>query len=142
MAFGRAVLALLLIGIAAACSRGDAAPKGRLIGVREKDFALATNVDHVHAGLVTFRVHNAGPSTHEFIVARTSLAADALPLQKGILLVDESSKQIHEVASLPEVRLGATRDLTVSLPPGHYVVFCNHDGHYRGGMYAPLEVTG
>ena len=34
------------------------------------------------------------------------------------------------------MRLGATRDLTLqALTPGHYVLFCNLYGHYRGGMY-------
>jgi uncharacterized cupredoxin-like copper-binding protein len=140
--FGRVVLATLFVGVAAACSRGDAEPKGVVIDVHERDFALTTAVSQVRAGFVTFRVHNTGPSTHEFIVARTDAPADALPLQKNDITVDESSKMLHEVASFGEVRLGATRQLTLNLPAGHYVLFCNFSGHYRGGMHAAVTVTG
>lgn len=133
---------MLLVGIAAACSRGDAAPRGAPVNVRERDFVLTTDAPLVHAGYVTFHVHSAGPSTHEFIVARTDVAADALPLQKNDITVDEHSPRIHEVGSLDEVRLGATRDLTLKLGPGHYVLFCNLSGHYRGGMYSLLTVSG
>jgi uncharacterized cupredoxin-like copper-binding protein len=139
---GRALLAMLLVGIAAACSRGDAAPKGAPVNVHEHDFKLTTDAPLVRAGYVTFHVTNTGPSTHEFIVARTNLAADALPLQKNDITVNEDSSRIHEVDSLGEVRLGTTRDLTLKLPAGHYVMFCNLSGHYRGGMYSMLTVTG
>jgi hypothetical protein len=139
---GRVLLAMLLVGIAAACSRGDAAPKGAPVKVHEHDFALTTDTPVVPVGYVTFEVRNTGPSTHEFIVARTDLSADALPLQKNDITVDEHSSQIHEVGSLSAVRLGTTRDLTLKLPAGHYVLFCNLSGHYRGGMYALLTVAG
>jgi uncharacterized cupredoxin-like copper-binding protein len=132
---------MLLVGIAAACSRGDAAPKGAPVNVREHDFALTTDAQLVRAGYVTFHVRSAGPSTHEFIVARTDVAADALPLHKNDITVDEHSPRLHEVGSLAEVRLGATRNLTLKLPAGHYVMFCNLSGHYRGGMYALLTVA-
>jgi uncharacterized cupredoxin-like copper-binding protein len=133
---------MLLIGIAAACSRGDAAPKGAPVNVREHDFAMTTSTQTVHAGYVTFHVTNTGPSTHEFLVDRTDVAADALPLQKNDITANEDSPRLHEVGSLSEVRLGATRDLTLKLPAGNYVMFCNLSGHYRGGMYAALKVTG
>ena len=133
---------MLLVGIAAACSRGDAAPKGAPVNVKEHDFVLATDAPLVHAGYVTFHVHNNGPSTHEFIVARTDVAADALPIQKNDISVNEDSPRIHEVGSLSEIRLNATRTLTLKLPAGHYVLFCNLSGHYRGGMYTLLTVAG
>jgi len=133
---------MLLVGVAAACSRGDAAPRGTPVDVHEHDFGLTTNAPLVHAGYVTFRVHNTGASTHEFIVARTDVAADALPLQKNDISVNEDSSRIHEVGSLSEIRLNATRNLTLKLPAGNYVLFCNLSGHYRGGMYTLLTVAG
>ncbi len=133
---------MLLIGIAAACSRGDAAPRGAPVNVHEHDFGLTTDAPLVHAGYVTFRVRNTGPSTHEFIVAGTDVAADALPIQKNDITVDEHSPRLHEVGSLGEIRLGATRNLTLKLPAGHYVLYCNLSGNYRGGMYALLTVAG
>jgi len=132
---------MLAIVALAGCSRGDAAPRGQIVNVRQHDFKLAASVDKVHAGLVTFRVHNLGPSTHEFVVVRTDISADGLPLRADRLSVNEAAKALHRVGSLSQIRLGATRDLTLRLKPGTYVLFCNLLGHYRGGMYAALQVT-
>jgi uncharacterized cupredoxin-like copper-binding protein len=137
---GLRVVGALLVVVAAACSRGDATPRGTLVPVRTSDFKLTAGRLAVPAGYVTFRVHNTGASTHELIVTRTDIAADALPLRANGITVDEDSKQLHAAGELGEVRLGATRDLTLNLKPGHYVLFCNLEGHYRGGMYALVEV--
>ena len=135
-------LGLLAVLAAAGCTRGDAAPQGQLVKVHEQDFKLTTKTVLVHTGLVTFRVHNSGPSTHEFNVDRTDIAADALPLRADGLSVNEDSKRLTRVGSMDDVRLGATRDLTLRLTPGHYVLYCNLEGHYLGGMYAILQVAG
>lgn len=135
------VVAALLVAAAAACSRGDAAPRGTLVGVHVSDFKLSTKTSSVPAGYVTFRIRNTGPSTHKFVVDRTDLVADALPLRANGITVNEDSKQLHAAGELGEIRLDSTRDLTLDLKPGHYVLFCNLEGHYRGGMYATLEVT-
>ena len=139
-ALGLVAMVLLAAAGAAGCTRGDAAPRGKVVDVREHDFALTAKVTTVHAGLVTFRVHNSGPSTHEFLVDRTAVAADALPLRANAITVDEGSKLLHPVGSLSQVRLGSTRELTLRLEPGSYVLFCNHEGHYRGGMFVSVEV--
>ena len=137
----RVAATVLLAGaLAAGCSRGDAAPRGKVVDVYERDFALSAEVTTVHSGLVTFRVHNSGPSTHEFLVDRTAIAADALPLRANSITVEEDSKLLHPVGSLSHVRLGATRELTLSLEPGSYVLFCNLEGHYRGGMFVTIRV--
>ncbi len=134
-------LTFMLVAAAAGCTRGNAAVHGRIVQVRERDFALTPNVERVPAGLLTFRVHNAGPSTHEFLIDRTSDAADALPLGTNGMTVNEDSPALIPIASLNAIRLGQTRDLTVRLAPGRYVLFCNLEGHYRGGMYAAIEVV-
>jgi uncharacterized cupredoxin-like copper-binding protein len=139
---GAVAIALLAIGAAAGCSRGDAAPRGTVIKVVTSDFKLATSVEKVHAGLVTFRVHNLGASTHEFVVDRTNLRADALPLRANGISANEDAKQLHAVGEIGDIRLDTTRELTVSLKPGHYAMYCNLSGHYRGGMYADIEATG
>lgn len=36
-------------------------------------------------------------------------------------------------------RTGGALD-TLSLPPGHYELVCNHPGHYRAGVFAELDV--
>jgi uncharacterized cupredoxin-like copper-binding protein len=139
-AIGFVALALLAASAAAGCARGDAAPRGKVVEVHERDFVMTAKVTAVRTGLVTFRVGNSGPSTHEFLVDRTSENADALPLRANDITVNEQSKLLHPVGSLGEIRLGATRELTLRLDPGHYVLFCNLEGHYRGGMFVSFEV--
>ena len=138
---GLRVVAGLCLVVAAACSRGDATPRGTLVNVKLEDFKLTTQRVAVPTGYVTFRIRNAGPSTHEFIVARSELAADALPLRANGITVDEDSKRLHPAGELGDIRLDSTRDLTLKLTPGHYVLYCNLEGHYRGGMFAIVEVT-
>jgi uncharacterized cupredoxin-like copper-binding protein len=135
------LVAVAVAVAAAACSRSDATPLGTLVPVRLQDFKVTTGRLVVPAGYVTFRIKNTGPSTHEFIVVRSDVAADALPLRANGITVDEDAKQLHPAGQLGEIRLNATRDLTLKLAPGHYVLFCNLEGHYRGGMYAMVEVT-
>lgn len=143
----RAASALLGIGLLVAlgmtgCSRGEAAPRGKVVDVQESDFKLTADTVLVHAGLVTFHIHNSGPSTHEFNVDHTDLAADALPLRADGLTVNEDSKRMQNVGGMDDIRMGATRELTLRLSPGHYVMYCNLEGHYLGGMYALLQVAG
>jgi uncharacterized cupredoxin-like copper-binding protein len=140
-ATGRFVLAMLLMALAVGCARGEATPKGALVNVRMDDYKLEPSFETVPAGFVTFRVDNPSPSTHELVVARTSVAADALPLRANGIAVNEDSKKIRAVADVGEIRLNTTHDLTLKLKAGHYVLFCNLEGHYRGGMYATVEVT-
>jgi uncharacterized cupredoxin-like copper-binding protein len=135
-----AALGLLAVVAAAGCSRGDAAPRGTLVDVHEEDFKLTTETVLVPAGLVTFRVHNTGPSTHEFNVDRTGLAADALPLRADGLSANEDSKRLVNIGGMDGIRLDTTRLLTLRLTPGHYVLYCNLEGHYLGGMYAMVQV--
>ena len=106
----------------------------------EHDFRLVASKTVLPPGTVTFHVENHGPSTHEFVVDETFYRADALPLEKSGLQVNEASARLHTADSLGEIRVGTTRDLTMKLTPGHYVMFCNLEGHYLGGMHFAFEV--
>jgi uncharacterized cupredoxin-like copper-binding protein len=122
-------------------SAADSTPRNQ-IDVSMRDFKLKVSRSTVPAGHVVIRVHNHGPSTHEFNVDRTDLASGALPLKADGLTVDENSKQLHRIDSIEELNLGDSGDLELSLKPGHYVVYCNLEGHYLGGMHAEFEVRG
>jgi uncharacterized cupredoxin-like copper-binding protein len=135
-----ALLAIALIASAAGCS-GSSSPKGVRVDIRERDFNMTASTARVPAGWVTFQIHNSGPSTHEFNLDRTAVAPDGLPLQANAEQVNEDSTRLHRIASIGQVRLGSTDDLSVRLTPGRYVIYCNFEGHYLGGMYVGLEVT-
>jgi uncharacterized cupredoxin-like copper-binding protein len=143
MVKSRGLVAILLglVLLAGTGCAGTSSPSGAQVDVGERDFKLTASVDHVPAGWVTFQIHNVGPSTHEFNLDRTTLASDSLPLQPSSLQVSEESPQLHRIVSISQIRLGSTHDLRVRLVPGQYVIYCNLEGHYLGGMHVALAVT-
>jgi uncharacterized cupredoxin-like copper-binding protein len=119
----------------------DSTPRNE-IDVSMRDFKLKVSRSTVPAGHVVIRVHNHGPSTHEINVDRTDLASGALPLKADGLTVDEESKALHRIDSIEQLNLGNTGDLSLNLKPGHYVLYCNLEGHYLGGMHVGFDVRG
>ena len=95
----------------------------------------------MNAGAVTFRVTNTGPETHELILVETALDPSDLPLQTDGITVDEDAPQLRKVTALEGIRLGQSRTVRVNLRPGHYVLFCNLEGHYLGQMHTAIDVT-
>ena len=129
------VFALLL---PAACSAAPQ-PKGQVVDITLSDFHIDSATASVAGGDVVLQVHNGAPATHEFVVVRTNLPADGLPLGLDGLSVNED--WLDAVGELNEVPAGTVGTLPLQLAPGRYVFFCNLDGHYLGGMHAVLEVS-
>jgi uncharacterized cupredoxin-like copper-binding protein len=116
------------------------APSGAgVVNATEKDFAIALDPSTTGSGQVNFEITNDGPSTHEFVVFKTDLAPDALPLNDDGD-VDEEGKGVEHIDEVEDIAAGSTQSLDVSLDPGSYVVICNLPGHYKLGMHTPLTV--
>jgi hypothetical protein len=131
-----AVAALLLMS---ACSAAPSAPVGDVIDLTLRDFHIDVATALASPGPVVLRVHNDAPVTHELVVVRTDLPAAGLPIgSDGISVDEETLDTIDEISDLP-AKTGQT--LTLDLSAGHYVFFCNLEGHYLGGMHGVLEVT-
>jgi uncharacterized cupredoxin-like copper-binding protein len=132
-----AVLALVLAG----CNGGSEPPTGQAgdgtIGTTIRDFAIALEEHSTPAGSTAFDITNEGPSTHEFVVFRTDLAEDALPVDGATVAENE----LDLVDEAEDIAPGVGTTLTVDLDAGNYVVICNVEGHYRAGMHASLTVT-
>jgi uncharacterized cupredoxin-like copper-binding protein len=95
--------------------------------------------NEVPAGKVSFKVKNASPDmVHEFLVVKTALSPDQFPMNKAGDRVDE--KKLKGIKELGDLKPGKDGVLTLDLRPGHYVVFCNETGHFKGGMHAELTV--
>lgn len=109
------------------------------MSVTLKDFSIRTSTPTVDAGLVAFDVYNTGPATHEFVVVRTDLPDDQLPIAADGLSVDEDA--LADVGEISEVNIWTSHTLDLRLSPGRYVFFCNLDGHYLGGMHVSLVVS-
>jgi uncharacterized cupredoxin-like copper-binding protein len=151
-----AVPALLLLLFGAACSSNNDPSSGASSGstgstgspsaatdgisATERDFAITLDATTAKPGSVTFDVTNQGPSTHEFVVFKTDLAADQLPTtDEGT--VDEKAAGLEDVDEVEDIASGASQTLTANLDPGNYVVICNLPGHYQQGMRASLRVA-
>lgn len=115
-----------------------------VVDVTLKEWEIILGAETAPAGQVYFRVKNEGPEhPHEFVVVRTDLAPDALPVEDGRVPEDE-------VDLLDEIEpfAGSTGSLTLDLEPGKYVLICNiaetEDGktqsHYELGMRTAFVV--
>lgn|SRR4051794_20429236 len=111
-----------------------AAPLAHNVDVTLAQFAVSPAVRQAAAGKVTFRVHNAGTITHEFVVLKTAHPAADLPLQDG--RADESGS----VGETGDLEPGHTKSVSFTLAPGHYVFICNLPGHYLAGQHTDFEV--
>jgi uncharacterized cupredoxin-like copper-binding protein len=94
----------------------------------------------VPSGTVSFRILNQGPTTHQLIVVRTDLDPDKLPLQRDGLTVNEDAPGIDLLDEVGGLDIDDRQTLVLELAPGHYVLYCNLEGHYLGGMHASLTV--
>ena len=125
--------------VLAACSPSTTGPSGPVFDVRIRDFKILPSSDSAPAGQVTLSVANMGPTMHEFVVVRTDLSDDDLPIGVDGLSVDEDGLEpVDEIEGIVD---GTSGQVTVRLEPGRYVFFCNFEGHYLAGMNAGVEVT-
>jgi len=134
--------------VAAACSSSSSSSSsaagtttssagGSTIAATEKDFEISLDPSTASAGEVTFNISNEGPSTHEFVVVQSDLAADKLPVKDG--LVSEDAVTVVDEAE--DIAPSTTTDLTIDLDAGTYIVICNIVGHYQQGMHTTLTVS-
>jgi uncharacterized cupredoxin-like copper-binding protein len=110
------------------------------VNVLLEDFKVRQDAAVVPAGTVRFRILNQGPTTHEFNVIRTDRAPDKLPLQRDGLTVNQDAPDLDHLDEASGLDIDDRRTLVLRLAPGHYVMYCNLEGHYLGGMYAALTV--
>lgn len=130
------VFVVLLVPLLAACGP-------QKIDVALTTYKITPSKDTANAGEVTFHLHNdATDLTHEFVVFKTDLPPDQLPLTaEGI--VDEEAEGIKLIDEAEDITPGTSKDLTVTLDPGKYVLVCNTDSdqmHYSHGMYTAFTV--
>jgi uncharacterized cupredoxin-like copper-binding protein len=131
---------LLLLVLLPACSGGSPASSGSTVNVTLHDFRIESSASVVSDIDVVFRVQNRAPATHEFVIVRSDLPPDRLPIAPDGLSVDE--EKLRPSGEIGQVDTGTTETLLIHLAPGRYVFFCNLEGHYLGGMHGVLEVSG
>ncbi len=94
-----------------------------------------------NAGEITFEVHNEGRRSHELVIIRTDLAADALPFTNDARFRVDEEAAGEKIGEIEEFRGGGAMEVgSFTLTPGRYVLICNLSTHYRRGMFAELTV--
>ena len=106
------------------------------ISVSLSEWAVSAEPTKGSSGMVTFTVRNDGGSPHEFVVVRSDLPADGLPLSGGT--VDET--RVEVLGRTESFFANEERTLELDLAPGRYVLICNLHGHYDAGMQTTFTV--
>jgi len=133
---GIAILVLAACGGAA--SSGGGAGAGGSVAISLTDNMVTLGATTVAPGKVTFTVKNTGSVVHSLVVLKTNLAHDKIPADpQDASRADERGK----VAGSGQIAAGETKEFTVDLSSGKYVVMCNEPAHYLVGMHTALTVN-
>ena len=123
----------------AACSHAKAQP-GAVAPVHLQNFKIDI-ASTVAAGLTRLAISSSGPTMHELNVVKTDRAANDLPLASDGTVDDQNPhSDFDHLAEAEGIDIGKTDSLTVNLTPGHYVLYCNMEGHYQAGMATAFTV--
>lgn len=106
-------------GVTTGANPPPAGETGNVVTVAEKEFSIQLSETSVPAGTYTFRVQNQGTSPHDLSIKGPGMDREASPVING----------------------GETTDLTVTLHPGTYQVWCSVDNHRVQGMDTTLTVS-
>ncbi len=142
-----AALMLALGAVATAC--GDDEAGFVSVVLDDDDETTGSIVDEetgaaaftANAGEITFKVRNEGSGSHNLVIIRTDLVADALPFTNvNNSFVDEEAAG-EKIGEIEEFRGGGAVEVgSFTLTPGRYGLICNLFGHYQIGMFAELTV--
>ena len=129
-------LAILIVPVLAACGP-------QKIDVALTTYKITMSATDARSGDIVFHVHNdATDLTHEFVIFKTDLPEDQLPLTADGA-VDEEGAGVTHIDEV-EVEPGQASDLAVNLESGNYVMICNindnNEQHYMHGMHQAFTV--
>lgn len=147
------IIALQLLAWASiSCAFGESpheeaghSEEGGTVNVVLKEWFILPDRMTVDEGRVTFKVANHGHMDHEFIIIKTDIPVHDLPVhEKGL----NEKKAGESIGEIEDIRPGELRELTIEMPSGKYVLFCNkvetedHKiiSHYRHGMRVAFTV--
>lgn len=127
-----AALTVLALILASCASAGP----GK-VSVTLNEWAIKPSPQSVAAGSVTFSVKNSGKEVHELAVLKTDIAQDQLKARANDPTKVEEPGNLGEIEDIDPA---ATKELTLTLTPGAYVLVCNIAGHYTSGMHVAFTV--
>ena len=133
------ILAVLAVLALSACSSNN-----KPVDVTLSTYKIVVDRNSTSSGDVTFHIHNDSDDgkTHEFVIFKTDLPEDQLPMtSEGV--VDEEGAGVTHIDEREDIEAGSAVDMTVNLAPGNYVLLCNIDStelHYQHGMHTAFVV--
>jgi uncharacterized cupredoxin-like copper-binding protein len=135
--FARILISTVVL--AAACGGGTqsagAASGATAVTATLTDKAIQLDQVSGAAGTVIFKVVNAGTVVHSLILLRTDVPHDKIsPDPKDASRVDQGGL-LRETGQIP---VGQSKEFSVKLAAGTYVLVCNEPAHYAIGMHAPF----
>lgn len=138
-AFTGILIAVALV--AAACGGATAATSGSsgsaVVTATLTDKAIQLDQASAAGGTVTFKVVNAGTVVHSLILLKTDLPHDKIPADpKDASRVDQAGL-LRETG---QIAVGGSKEFSVNLAVGTYVLVCNEPAHYVIGMHTPFTV--
>lgn len=152
--------------IVAACSSSGATAVPATGGSGEvraslSEWKIDLSAASAPAGRVAFAIANQGGTIHEFLMIRTDMMADSLPVKNNMIDVDamggpmatagmdmpgmspapDMKHPVGTVAAIGEIAAGSTAPLIIDeLAAGHYVIVCDLPAHYQQGMRIDFTV--
>ena len=144
----RKALVLIAIGsLVSACST-PAASGGTTVTATLKEWEIKLSSTTLASGAITFNITNNGDKEHEFVIRKTDLKSDSLIKNSDgeVSEDDPSLTPVGDPSEVAEIKPGSSdRTITVTLQPGHYVIFCNLHVedllHYQKGMHTDFTVS-
>jgi uncharacterized cupredoxin-like copper-binding protein len=109
-------------------------------GNEQDPMTLVADPTQTTAGSIEFTVKNAGQQNHSFVVVQTDLPFDQLPVDPDTNKVDFND-QVVKVGKIAKFGPGNTKQLTLTLEPGTYVLIDNLPGNYALGARAAFTVV-
>ncbi len=135
---GAGLAAVLVATWTSTASSGIAADSAVAVTMgKPTELSLKSSLKSAKSGEVGLVVRNRGKLVHEFILLRTPIKASQLKARAG-----EPQKVVEPgfLVELEDMEPGDRVTLVMPLTKGHYVMLCNIDGHYAGGMRADLTL--
>ncbi len=147
--FAVAVAVLGVVTLTLACGDDGKEEAGAsTVEVTLDEWTVEPNPSSVLAGKVTFTVNNDGTQDHAFVILKTDLALDALPTNPDGS-ANWNAEGIQLVQGVEGIEVGKSREFTMKLEPGKYVLMDNtvetvatgaYLAHYKEGMHAAFTV--
>ena len=131
-------IAILVLAACGGAASSGATGGGGRVAATLSDNTISLETVTVGSGPVTFAVKNNGSVLHSLVVLKTNLAHDKIPADpQDASRADERGS----VGTSGQIAAGATKEFTLNLAPGKYVVMCNEPAHYLVGMHTALTVN-